>query len=468
MGVFEYYQEKQRPKYMYRTCSEFLKKWLNSSRRKPLVIRGARQVGKTWIVRHLAETEKMHLVEFNFEKNPALASLFDSNNPYEIVKRIEQRFSLKIDPKKTLLFLDEIQAKPELFAKLRWFYEDMPELAVVATGSLLEFMLGESPISIPVGRVSFAYLEPLSFIEFLKAKKKEQLIDFIQTFSWEHEVNSEIHKELMRLFKEYVFVGGLPEAVANWVDEGSIDSLRDVHRDLLASYRADFSKYSSKIAPEILNEVIDAIPLFLGKKFVYSHVDSTASTVKIKEALNLLCQARVGHKIKCSAANGVPLGAEIHAKAIKALLLDVGLSSAVLDLKLSTLEDIEELDMINKGGIAEQAVGQLLRTIDACTIEPALYYWIRHEAGSDAEIDYVIQHSTKVVPIEVKAGSTGTLKSLHLFMNLKELTIALRIYSGPPRTDNMSVKDPQAGKDIIYQLRSIPFYLISEIHRLLD
>jgi predicted AAA+ superfamily ATPase len=452
---------------MHRTCSEFLRKWLFSSRRKPLVIRGARQVGKTWIVRHLAESENMHLVEFNFEKTPKFAALFESNNPQEIVKRIEENFSLRIDPKNTILFLDEIQAKPELFAKLRWFYEDMPQLAVVATGSLLEFMLGESSISIPVGRVSFAYLEPLSFIEFLKAHKKEQVIDLIHNFTWETEINSVIHSQLMRLFKEYVYVGGLPEAVANWVEERSLDSLRDVHRDLLGSYRADFSKYSGKIAPEILNEVIDAIPLFLGKKFVYSLVDSTASSVKIKEALNLLCQARVGHKVKCSAANGVPLGAEIHAKALKAILLDVGLSSATLDLKLSTLEDIEELDMVNKGGIAEQAVGQLLRTIDACNVEPALYYWVRHEPGSDAEIDYIIQHSTRVVPIEVKAGSTGSLKSLHMFMKLKELKTALRIYSGLPRTDDINVKDPQSGQNITYQLRSIPFYLISEIHRLL-
>lgn len=215
-----------------------------------------------------------------------------------------------------------------------------------------------------------------------------------------------------------------------------------------------------------MNEVIDAIPLFLGKKFVYSHVDSTASSQKIKEALNLLCQARVGHKVKCTAANGVPLGAELNSKFLKAILLDVGLSSAVLDLKLSTLEDIDELDRVDKGGIAEQAAGQLLRTIEPFNVEPALYYWIRNERGSDAEIDYVIQHTNRLVPIEVKAGNTGTLKSLHLFMKLKELSTAVRIYSGQPRIDEVRVKDNQ-GSDVSYQLRSIPFYLISEIHRLL-
>ncbi|MCE5318379.1 MAG: AAA family ATPase [Parachlamydia sp.] len=452
---------------MQRTCMAFLKNWLVSSRRKPLVMRGARQVGKTWIVRHLAESEGMKLVEFNFEKTPAFAALFESNSPQEIIKRIEQRFSLKIDPKKTLLFLDEIQAKPELLAKLRWFYEDMPELPVVAAGSLLEFFLSTLPISMPVGRVSYVYLEPLSFIEFLEAQKKEQLIDLIKTYAWNDEINSVIHHELMRLFKEYIYVGGLPEAVSSWIQERSLDGIRDVHRDLLGSYRADFSKYIKKISSDTLNEVIDAIPLFLGKKFVYSHVDSTANSQKIKEALNLLCQARVGHKVKCTAANGVPLGAEINSKFLKAILLDVGLSSAVLDLKLSTLEDINELDMVNKGGIAEQAAGQLLRTIEPFNVEPALYYWVRNERGSDAEIDYVIQHTNRLVPIEVKAGNTGTLKSLHLFMKLKELSTAIRIYSGQPRIDEVRVKDNQ-GNDVSYQLRSIPFYLISEIHRLLS
>lgn len=451
---------------MHRACSGFLKTWLKSPRRKPLVVRGARQVGKTWLIRNLAESEGLRLVEFNFERTPNLAALFELNDPREIVKRIEQRFSMKIEPERTLLFLDEIQAKPELFSKLRWFYEDMPELPVVAAGSLLEFMLGTHAMSMPVGRVNYVYLEPLSFIEFLEALKKTQLVDLVRNYRWDDEINSVVHIELMRLFKEYVYVGGLPEAVASWVDERSVDAVRDVHRDLLASYRADFSKYSGKISPEILNEVIDAIPLLLGRKFVYSQVESLANSEKIKNALNLLCQARVGHKVKCTAANGVPLGAEINQKFLKAVLLDVGLSSAILDLKLSTLEDIAELDLVNKGSIAEQAVGQLLRTIDPFNVEPALYYWIRNEKGSEAEMDYVIQHNNELVPIEVKAGNTGTLKSLHMFMKLKEISKAIRIYSGPPRIDEVRVRDYEKDQ-ISYQLKSIPFYLISEIHRLL-
>lgn len=452
---------------MYRTCIPYLKKWLTSSRRKPLVIRGARQVGKTWIVRHLAESTGMQLVELNFEKKPQLADLFKSNNPHVIVRALEQLFALTIDPKNTILFLDEIQEKPELFAKLRWFYEDMPELPVVAAGSLLEFVLAEHRTHMPVGRVSFVYLEPLSFIEYLYAQKKDQLVQLIQTYSWETEINPVVHTELMRLFKEYVYIGGLPDAVVHWVEDHSLQTVKEIHQELLASYRADFHKYGGRALAEVLNEVITAIPQFLGKKFMYSRVNSTTSHVKIKQALQQLFQARVAHKVVATAANGVPLGAEINHKFLKVILLDVGLCSALLDLKFDTLQDIDELDMINKGGIAEQVTGQLLRASEPFYVEPSLYYWIRTKRGSDAEIDYVIQHHDHVVPIEVKAGATGTLKSLHLFMKLKGLSTAVRIYSAPPAATEVKIKDSQ-GVETRYQLKSIPFYLISEIHRLLD
>lgn len=452
---------------MHRTCMTFLKDWLQSSRRKPLVIRGARQVGKTWVVRNLAQITGRQLVEINFEKSPELAALFEPNDPRAIIRRIEEVLGVSIDPANTLLFLDEIQAKPELFAKLRWFYEDMPELPVVAAGSLLEFVLGTHLVRMPVGRISFMYLEPMSFIEFLQALKKDKLVERIQTYVWGDELSAVVHNELNRLFKEYVFIGGLPEAVLNWVQDKSLTKVKDVHRDLLGTYRRDFDKYPGSNLVNTLNEVIGAIPSFLGKKFVYSHIDSTSSQVKIKEALNELTLARIAHKVECSAANGVPLAAEINHKYLKVIFLDVGLCSAILKLQLSTLEDIAELDMINKGGIAEQVTGQLLRASEHCNDEPALYYWVRTERGSDAEMDYVIQHHHTVVPLEVKAGATGTLKSLHLFMRIKKLSVAVRVYSGLPSITMVNVKDNESN-EVKYQLRSIPFYLISELQRLLD
>ncbi len=444
----------------------FLKEWLIAPTRKPLIIRGARQVGKTWAVRHLAELEGLKLVEFNFERNPEYADLFESNDPKEIIRRIEQRFAVRVDPGKTLLFLDEIQAKPELIEKLRWFYEEMPQLAVIAAGSLLEFVLGVHALKMPVGRVSFAYLEPLSFIEFLQAQHKDQLVDLIKSYTWNEEINKVVHAELMRLFKEYVYVGGLPGAVSEWIEGGSLAKTNEMHNDLLGSYRADFSKYSGRVSPDILNEVIDTIPLSLAKKFIYSHVQTDASLVQVKAAVQLLTRARVASAVKATAANGIPLGAEVNEKFNKMILLDVGLCSALLGLQLGQLEDTDELDLVNKGGIAEQVVGQLLRTIEPWYIEPALYYWTRIERGAEAEIDYVIQHGTTVVPIEVKAGSSGKLKSLHFFMQIKGLSTAVRFCSGLPQITQVSVKDTQSS-EINYELRSMPFYLISELHRLL-
>ena len=198
----------------------------------------------------------------------------------------------------------------------------------------------------------------------------------------------------------------------------------------------------------------------------YSTINRSVAFSTIKEALNLLCQARVCHKVIGVSANDLPLAAERLDHYIKVILLDVGLSSAELGLALADLDNIEEIDLINKGGIAEQVVGQLLRTIFPLYQEPALYYWLSTDKNSSAEIDYVIQHGTKIIPIEVKAGSTGTLKSLHRFMHVKGYKVAVRINSAPPSISDLHLKDTQ-GNQVHYELRSIPFYLISELHRLL-
>lgn len=454
---------------MERTCMSFLIKWLNSPRRLPLVIRGARQVGKTWVVRHLAESQGLRLIELNFEENKKFMSFFESNDPLVILRDLEEGLHIeKIDPRRTLLFLDEIQVVPELYAKLRWFAEKMPELAVVAAGSLFEFIFDKvkTPYSMPVGRVDFMYLEPLSFEEFLLALKKHQLLRVIHRFTWNDEIPRYTHDVLMRYVKEYVIVGGMPAAVRAWVEDESLLEVSTVHQKILTTYKGDFHKYAGRLDPEILEEVIDQVPLELGKKFVYSKVRKKTSIEPIKKALNLLCKARVCHKVISTPANGVPLRDGKNEKFIKALFLDVGLCSAALKLSLKGLKEVDELSLVNQG-IAEQVVGQLLRTTEPFFMDPELYYWLRHKKGSEAEIDYVIQHEQDVVPLEVKAGTQGELKSLHFFMGLKKKSLAVRVYSGKPLKLLVSVKDLE-GNPIKYELRSIPFYLVSELHRLLD
>jgi predicted AAA+ superfamily ATPase len=452
---------------MERNLLYYLTAWIGSTDRKPLIIRGARQVGKTWLVRKLAEISGKKLIELNFEKQPAYSSIFSSNNVEHILLNLSTTINQPINPENCLLFLDEIQAIPELLSKLRWFAEDLPQLPVIAAGSLLEFTLAEHSFSMPVGRISYMHLEPLSFEEFLLANNKNSLYDYIANYNLLMEVPAIIHDQFIALFKEYLLIGGLPGIVSQWIKDHSLQKVNRLQNDLLTTYRDDFAKYRGRIALERLDEVMMAIPGMVGQKFVFSRVNKSIQTTTIKQVLDLLEKARVSHRVKSSAANGVPLGAEIKEKYFKEIFLDVGLCSTALGLNLNQINSASEIIFINNGNIAEQIVGQLLRTIFPPYMEPNLYCWHREEPGSSAEIDYVIQHNHLVIPIEVKAGSTGSLKSLHLFMQLKKSSIAMRINSDYPSKTAINIKDSK-GNPFQYTLLSIPFYLIGQIHRLLD
>jgi len=452
---------------MDRSSLEYLKSWLGSADRKPLVVRGARQVGKTWLVRHFAKISGKQLIEINFEKQPSHASHFGSNDPQQILLNLSTLHKQQIDPANSLLFLDEIQTVPQILSKLRWFAEDMPQLPVIAAGSLLEFLLAEHSFSMPVGRISYMHLEPLSFEEFLLANDKQTLIDYLLAYNFNFEIPIAIHEQLTLLFKEYLLVGGLPAAVVGWVAERSFNKVSQIQNDLLATYRDDFAKYRGRIAIEKLDEVMMAIPKMLGQKFVFSRVNASIQPNTMKQILDLFGKARICHRVSGCSANGVPLAAEIKEKYFKEIFLDTGLCSVALGLNLIQINQADEIILINNGGIAEQVVGQLLRTINPPFLEPILYYWAREEKGASAEIDYVIQHGNKVIPIEVKAGSTGSLKSLHLFMGLKKLSLAVRINSDLPSKTDVKVKD-RDGDVVEYQLASIPFYLVGQVRRLFD
>lgn len=452
---------------MKRDRTLFLINWLNSNARKPLIIRGARQVGKTWLIRDFAQSQGRQLVEFNFEKRPELVSLFSSNDPKETLMNISALTGMKIEVSKTILFLDEIQAAPDLLEKLRWFAEDMPELPVIAAGSLLDFALAQHEFSMPVGRISYMYLEPLSFEEFLDAIGESGLRSYLQNYEWCCSIPEALHMQFMKLIKEYLIVGGMPAAVVSWTHEKSPDVIDQIHFDLLATYRDDFAKYSGRLSVTRLEAVMSSVPRQLGKKFVFKHVNSEISSAPLKQALDLLSMARVCHRIVSTSGNGLPLGAEVDEKFSKVMMLDCGLCSASLGLSLHQLRSIDDISLINNGGMSEQLVGQLLRTVFPPYIPPSIYYWQRGKNGSEAEVDYIIQHENLVLPIEVKAGATGTLKSLHQFMKEKKNRIAIRVNSDIPRFNPVSIKDP-FGDSIEYSLLSIPFYLLGQIHRLVN
>jgi len=450
---------------MQRKITKYLQHWHQQSDRKPLIIRGARQVGKTWLAKNFAKQQNLNLLELNFERDPKLISLFKDNDPSKFLLQLTAFFNKPINPTESLLFLDEIQAVPELLAKLRWFAEEMPELPIIAAGSLLDFMLEEYEFSMPVGRIQYLHLEPMSFEEFLEAMGQNELCNFLASYELTNEIPQALHDRLWEFLREYVFIGGLPAAVRDWQHNHSFLAINEIHQNLLATYRDDFAKYAKRTAHERLEEVFTAIPHLLGHKVKYSAINQNIQSTPIKNAINLLCKARVCHKICACAANGIPLEAGIKVNIFKIILLDVGLVSAAFGLTLSERMKFDELHLLNEGGITEQLAGQLLRTTFPYFIEPKLYYWMSEKSGAEAEIDYLIQHNMRIIPIEVKSGSTGTLRSLHAFMKLKSLNTAVRINAGFPSVTNVNVKD-HTGHPINYQLLSIPAYLTEQIHRL--
>lgn len=352
---------------------------------------------------------------------------------------------------------------------MRWFAEELPELPVIAAGSLLEFTLKQHSFSMPVGRIQYLHLEPMSFAEFLQAGNKRflKLIKNVHLNNFHETIPQILHQEIMTLFKEYLIIGGMPAAVWSWINERSFIQVNQIHYNLLATYREDFAKYQTYLSIEILDKVFLSIPNLLGQKYVYRHVDKNINSQAIKKALHLLNKSRVSQRVTCTSANGVPLGAQVKENYFKQIFLDVGLVNTALGLKLNQLSTIHEINLVNQGAVCEQVVGQLLKTIIPPYVEPHLYYWLREEKGASAEVDYIIEQGTQIIPIEVKSGSSGSLKSLHLLMDLKKLPLAIRINSDLASSTEIDIKN-QIGNKVRYQLLSLPFYLISEIPRFLE
>ncbi len=436
------------------------------TKRKPLVIRGARQVGKSYLVRELAKENGLDLVELNFERDPRAAKLFTDNDVSRTVRAIEGFTGRPVGPR-SLLFLDEIQAAPEILAKLRWLHEGRPRLPVIAAGSLLDFALADHAFSMPVGRISYLYLEPMSFAEFLVGIGDTELGGMLGELDLRHPPTSAIHERLLERFRDYVLVGGMPEAVETFRESQSLLECARVHSDLLATIRDDFAKYAAAVHRDRLVTVLDAVPRMVGQKFVYTRVDRDQRAAALRQAANLLCDARVCHRVRATHATGIPLGAEVDERRFKLLLLDVGLLSASLRLGLSDLPRADEVILTNEGAVAEQAVGQALRTARQFFEDPELYYWFRDAHGAEAEVDYLVQHGRAIVPIEVKAGTTGTLRSLHTLMAARRWKRAVRFNADVPSITN--VDTPTKSGDVArYTLLSLPLYAAHRIHALID
>lgn len=399
---------------MKRLIDYYLRKWKDSLLRQPLLLRGARQVGKTYAVRELGKTFSS-FVEINFESNKKIKTLFDRDlDPHRILREISALTDKQIIPGQTLLFLDEIQTVPEGILALRYFYEIMPELHVIAAGSLLDFAIEQ--VGVPVGRVQFLYMYPMSFIEFLSALEHPMLIKEILSHSIEEPIAEIVHDKIFSLLSHYLAVGGMPQAVACWKNMQNLHACSQIPQSLVAAYQYDFVKYGKSHQIKYLDLLFSHIPQQLGKKFKYSQVGDFRKR-ELEPCVDLLVTAGVIHRVNHSDAQGIPLGAQADTHTFKLLFIDVGLSQFILDLKTGDwlLNPLEEF--INKGLLVESFVGQELIAYEHPMKKARLYYWKRDARGSEAEVDYVIQHKGHIIPLEVKSGKGNTLRSMQLFLD---------------------------------------------------
>lgn len=440
---------------MKRDIEKVLNKWKDEKRRYPLLLRGARQVGKSYSIKKFATENFENLVEINFEQYPKYKACFDTLNPVKIIESISVLSNSSIISGKTLLFLDEIQECPNAIISLRYFYEQFPQLHVIGAGSLLEFALSQEDFKMPVGRIQYIFLKPLSFLEFLDAIGEEKIRNIIENLSQNNLPSKVIHEHIMSFIKLYSVVGGMPAVVYEYINSKNLKQCLNVQTIIIQTYRDDFGKYASRVKYKYLQTLFYGVPKMVGRKFKYSNIDRDMQARDLKEALILLEKAGVIFKVKHTDGNGIPLEAEVKENIFKTVFLDIGLMQNICGLNSEIfLTSNEDFIKINEGAVAEQFVAQELLNYQDYYIQPSLYYWVREAKNSNAEVDYVIPCCSKPLPVEVKSGKTGALRSMHLFLKKANLSVGIKI-SQLPFDDSLPIV-------------SIPFYAIKKIPELIS
>ena len=415
---------------MFRFIDNDLQRWKEGTRRKPLILRGARQVGKTWSIKEFGKQRFESLALVDLERNQPLRKLFDGDlKATRICSDLEVLLQQKITPGKTLLFFDEIQACPRAITALRYFYEEMPELHVVAAGSLLEFALEES--SFPVGRVQFLNLYPLCFAEYLQAIGNSPAA--IAVLGNPAEISPTVHDLLRDELRRYFFIGGMPAAVKAYLENHSLRDAFEVQKEIAESYRMDFAKYTPRVDRFCLDSVFTSLSQHIGKQIKYARLGEGYSSLTLKNAFDALCLAQVARKIPSVDPSGLPLGATASAKLFKSIMLDIGLMHYLSGMPNDIEYAKSDLLAIYRGTMAEQFVGQEMLVSQ----QGSLYYWDRQAKSSSAEVDYLAVLNGRIHPVEVKSGATGSLRSLHLFLASypecgKALVFSDRLYADLP------------------------------------
>ncbi len=447
---------------MQRSMENQLIRWLKKPRRKPLVIRGARQVGKSTLVQNFARSQQLELAEINLEKHGNLNDIFGTNDLDIIVPELELLARTSLRQENTLLFLDEIQSTPNAIAALRYFREEMPRLPVVAAGSLLEFVLETHIFSMPVGRVEYLHLGPMTFMEFLLATGDEMLLSYIEDFQLGQPLPQTAHQKLLQRQRQYLYVGGMPESILTFCESGSLIGTRDVHRSIIQTYQDDFAKYSRLPNLDRIHTVFNAIPRIIGDKVKYSNISREDRAKNLKHAIDLLSKARLLLPAYHSNCSGIPLKAGINAKFYKLYFLDIGLLNYLNGLEWAHISALDERSLLNEGVLAEQFIAQHLAYRFEGLEPPELIYWVREGKTGNAEVDFVTSVGKTIVPLEVKAGKSGSLKSLQQFTVDKRATLTCRFDLNPPSVQDLSYRTRQKRhvQTVNYKLVSLPLYLI--------
>ncbi len=388
----------------------------------------------------------------NFEQHPEYKICFESFEPLKIISAIELVMGTTIQAGRTLLFLDEIQECPKAIMALRYFKEQMPELHIIGAGSLLEFALNDEEFRMPVGRVEFMYLRPLSFGEYLEALGHSKIREYLKTVHVGEVIEEAVHQKTLSLVSQYLSLGGMPAVIAEYLATKKLLQCQDIQNNILMTFRNDFGKYSKRMPHTHLQTIFSKVPGLVGQWLKYSTLDPETASSTLKNALKMLCDAGLIILVYATSGSGLPFISHRNEKKCKYLFLDVGLVKRSCNLDLEMLFKTDPF-LINDGGLAEQFVGQELLAYMGKEETNALFSWVREEKNSSAEIDFLMAVDAQIVPIEVKSGASGTLRSLRIFLEEKKNPLGVRISESPFSLN----------KDLL----SIPFYMIEELPRLI-
>jgi len=465
-------QSKEGGKMFNRRAVEEIQTWYNRSKRKPLVIRGARQVGKTTAVRLAAGELAVEILEINLERHTELEPLFKSSKLEELLLTFSLISGQKISKEsKAILFLDEAQATPSAYACLRYFHEEMPGLAVVLTGSLLDQVLHEKALPTPVGRVEHLFMGPLTFEEFLDATGERAALNAIEmlTRSTMHLIPDRVHENLMAQVRRYTLCGGMPFCIQTAIDTRfNHAEIAKYQIELLQSFKDDFAKYTGLQTALQLNAFFNGIIGQIGLQFSHKQaneiaLNSSGNNRQLNEALERFLEARLFYRVLHSGADTIPLGGDTKIRISKFLFIDIGLLLAAQGVPAQSIMS-SPLELTNRGIIAEQFVGQQLLAAKPGYINPALYYWQPPKSEGQAKLDFLYESGNQIYPIEVKSGTSGTIKSLHAYMTKKQSTEGIRISSAKPSVHELTAKMNRQEK--AFRLLNIPFYLVNQIERI--